>query len=356
MTSKEFEESHREIRPDDASNCLIASGYINLVYHTLGGSAEIMECLVNHGITEKILSDPAAQVDFDKLCLAVFDVMRMLNMPNAGLSIGEKMHISTHGTVGMAVISSATVGRAIDDLARYYQTRITFCDLNAYYEGSSLIMELTETHHNPELQATIVETMMLALQNAVEFVSGRPLSDSKVLFAFPPPEYAEQYDNYFSGDVEFNADKHTMILPAALCKLHCITADQQIHRLAEEQLQQKLQEIRSSNLTVQHILALMRQRPSDIPGLEELADVFSISSRTLIRYLQAQNTNYRELRNIVHKQMAMESLRNTDNSVESLALDLGYKDTASFRRAFKRWCGCSPSEYRDSLKKGLPGE
>ncbi len=351
MTQKERNSAQEPQRDPHAEGCLIASSYINLVFHTLGGSTELMDCLNKHGITAKTLGEPCAQVEFDKLCLAVFDMMRILNMPNAGLSIGEKMHISTHGTVGMAVISSATVGQAIEDLARYYQTRITFCDLNAYYEGSSLVMELTETHQNPELQATIVETMMLALQNAVEFVSGRPLSDSKALFAFPPPEYAEQYDNYFSGDVEFNADKHTMILPAALCKLRCITADQQIHRLAEEQLQQKLQEIRSSNLTVQHILALMRQRPSDIPGLEELAEGFNISSRTLIRYLQAQNTNYRELRNIVHRQMAMESLRNTDNSVESLALDLGYKDTASFRRAFKRWCGCSPSEYRDSLKK-----
>ncbi len=324
----------------------IPSSYANLVFHTLGGTPEILACFQQHGITAADLDDQSAMVDFNQVSQAIAEIMHLLRQPNVGLIIGAKMHISTHGAVGMAVISSGTVAQAIDDLTRYFGTRITIATPLVYFESDRPVIELIETHRNPELQAPIMEALMLSLQSTLEFVSGRPLSDSEVVFAYPPPSYADQYRMFFSGKVRFNGDKHQMILPRALLDMHCITADQQIHRLAKDQLQQKLQEIRTNNLTVQHVLALLRHQPNDMPSLEELAETFNISSRTLIRNLLAQNTTYRELRILVHKQMAMEALRNTDRSVDAIAMELGYQDTASFRRAFKRWCGMSPSEYR----------
>lgn len=332
----------------------IPSSYANLVFHTLGGTPEILACFERRGITGAELDDQGAMVDFNQVTQAIAEIMRLLKQPNAGLIIGAKMHISTHGAVGMAVISSGTVAQAIDDLTRYFGTRITIAKPLVYFQNDRPVIELIETHRNPELQASIMEALMLSLQSTLEFVSGRPLSDSEVVFAYPPPSYADQYRMFFSGKVSFNGDKHQMILPKALLDMHCITADQEIHRLAKDQLQQKLQEIRSNNLTVQHVLTLLRQRPHDMPNLEELAEIFNISSRTLIRNLLAQNTTYRDLRTLVHKQLAMEALRNTDRSVDAIAMELGYQDTASFRRAFKRWCGQSPSEYRSQQRKQTP--
>ncbi|RLA44799.1 MAG: hypothetical protein DRR06_08845 [Gammaproteobacteria bacterium] len=107
-----------------------------------------------------------------------------------------------------------------------------------------------------------------------------------------------------------------------------------------------MQEVRDNNLTVQHVLSLMRRSPANMPTLEDLAQIFNVSSRTMIRHFQAEGTNYRELRDRIHRELATESLRNTDHSVESIGLELGYQDTASFRRAFKRWCNSSPAAYR----------
>jgi AraC-like DNA-binding protein len=333
------------------SNRVIASNYVNLIFHTLGGTEDIRNCFERHQISQLVMEEPNGLVAFDHVCDAVFEIMHAMPMPHVGLAIGAKMHISTHGAVGMAVISSQTVAEAIEDLTRYYRTQISFLDAKVYFEQDALHIELVETHNHPELRVQIVEALMLSLQNTLEFVTGRPPSDSEVRFGYAPPSYANQYGMYFSGALRFNSDKHVLILPAALLGKHCITADQQIHRLAREQLQRKLQEIRDNNLTVQHVLALLRQRPDNMPSLEELATTFNISSRTLIRNLLAQNTNYRNLRILVHKQMAMESLCNTDTSVDAIALELGYQDTASFRRAFKRWCGVSPSRYRAQQRK-----
>lgn len=329
----------------------VSSAYANLVFNTLGHSEEVLACFARHGISKEQLADSSEKILFDPLSDAIFELMETLNMPDAGLSIGRQIHISSHGAMGVAVISSETVGQAIHDAAKYYHTAITFCDLEVYYDRDHVIVEIVETHGNPAFQTVVVEAMMLTIQNALEFVSGKPLTCAKVVFAFPPPEYASDYSSFFSGEVCFNGGKHMMILPKSVLDMRCITADEHIHRLAEDQLQQKMQEIRSNNLTMSHVLELMRRQPDNMPTLEDLAKVFNVSSRTIIRYLQAENTTYRKLRDSVHKQLATDALRNTENSIDSIALNLGYQDTTSFRRAFKRWCDCSPSEYRNKTPK-----
>ncbi len=332
----------------------VSASYANLIFHTLGGSEEAERCFEHHGITRDLLDNSATKIEFEPLCEAVFELIEKLHIKQAGLSIGTRIHVSSHGTIGMAVISSETVGQAIHDAAKYYKTAINFCDLNVYHENDSVILEIVETHERPEVQAIVVEAMMLTLQNALEFVSGKKLTCSKVIFGYSPPPYGADYHNYFSGQVEFSGKKHKMVLPKYVLDMRCITADENIHRLAEEQLQQKMQDIRANNLTVQHVLNLMRRSPGNMPTLEDLAKSFNVSSRTMIRHFQAEGTNYRELRDRVHKQLATEALRNTDNSVESIAMELGYQDTASFRRAFKRWTSCSPSQYREQSRQTTP--
>jgi len=334
-----------------SSRHYVSSAYANLVFNTMGHSDDVEACFSRHGISKEQLNDPSEKIAFDPLSDAIFELMESQNMPGAGLSIGRQIHISSHGAMGVAVISSQTVGQAIHDAAKYYHTAITFCDLEVYYDKDHVIVEIVETHGNPEFQTVVVEAMMLTMQNALEFVSGQTLSCAKMVFAFPPPEYADDYSNFFSGEISFNGDRHMMVLPKSVLDTRCITADEHIHKLAEDQLQQKMQELRSNNLTMSHVLDLMRRQPANMPSLEDLANVFNVSSRTIIRYLQAENTTYRKLRDSVHKQLATDALRNTDHSIDAIALELGYQDTTSFRRAFKRWCNCSPSEYRNKTPK-----
>ena len=292
----------------------VSSHYANLVFHTLdGNNQEVRSCFEQHGITQELLENPGNQIEFEALYEAIFELIEKRHMKDAGLSIGTKMHVSSHGTLGMAVISATTVGQAIKDAAKYYKTAINFCDLEVYFQNDSVIIEIVENYNNPALTSIVAEAMMLTVQNALEFVSGKKLTCGKVIFGYPPPDYAEDYKKYFSGDIEFSGDRHQMILPKSVMEMRCITADEHIHRLAEEQLQHRLQEIRDNNLTVQHVLHLMRKTPANMPTLEDLAGLFNVSTRTMIRHFQAEGTNYRQLRDRVHTELATNALRNTDH-------------------------------------------
>lgn len=333
--------------PPTSDSRFVNPSYAKLVFHTLGGGPEIAAIFAEHGLEPDSWSDASSPVPFEALAESVFAVMRAHDIPAAGLSLGAKLHVSKHGTIGMAVISADTVGQAIRDISRFYQTTISFCAMDLFYQADRLVIELRENFTSTEVRVVVVEALMLTLQNALEFVSGKTLTDSQVQFGYPPPPYADQYELYFSGKVEFDGERHLMILPAGFQNVRCVSADAGIHRLAEEQLQHRMQELRADAPVHQRVLAELRRDPAAMPTLQEMARTFNVSTRTLIRHLQAEGTTYRDLRDTIHRQMAMDALRNTDQSIDAIAVGLGYQDTTSFRRAFKRWSGCSASEYRE---------
>lgn len=77
-----------------------------------------------------------------------------------------------------------------------------------------------------------------------------------------------------------------------------------------------------------------------------------MTSRTLRRKLEAEDTSYGELLTSVRKTLAIDYLCTTTLSTEDIALALGFSDAVSFRHAFKRWTGRAPTEYRRNRQAG----
>ena len=85
---------------------------------------------------------------------------------------------------------------------------------------------------------------------------------------------------------------------------------------------------------------------TDYPDLRMTADFVGMSVRTLQRRLAAAGATHEVLVARSRFATAVAVLERTDAKILDLALDLGYSDHANFTRAFRRWAGCSPREYR----------
>ena len=83
-----------------------------------------------------------------------------------------------------------------------------------------------------------------------------------------------------------------------------------------------------------------------IPSVRGMASALGMSEREVRRKLRAEGTSYREIYDDVRSQVAMKYLRDTTLPVESIAAAIGFDDAANFRRAFRRWTGKTPTEYR----------
>jgi AraC-like DNA-binding protein len=95
--------------------------------------------------------------------------------------------------------------------------------------------------------------------------------------------------------------------------------------------------------------ALASQLPHGDPSKTETARILNMTGRTLLRRLQEENTTFQEILDRLREELAYEHLRREDLSMETVAELLGFSSSSTFSRAFVRWTGQRPSEWREAL-------
>ena len=90
-------------------------------------------------------------------------------------------------------------------------------------------------------------------------------------------------------------------------------------------------------------------------SFRELSQQVHLSANAVaerFRRLQAEGTSYADMLTRVRRALAEDYLRGTRMSVDDIAAALAFSDGRSFRQAFARWTGCSPSEFRRAPAPG----
>jgi len=96
-------------------------------------------------------------------------------------------------------------------------------------------------------------------------------------------------------------------------------------------------------------LVLGAYLPDGSPGIELAAKLCGTTVRTLQRRLGDQGTTYSQLLDELRHDLAIYLLRDPDREASDISRELGYRDPAIFTRAFRRWTGATPSEFRRAL-------
>ena len=91
---------------------------------------------------------------------------------------------------------------------------------------------------------------------------------------------------------------------------------------------------------------LIEQLPSGVPKQQDTASALNMSIRNLQRRLNEKGSSFKELLNRTRKELAIHYLQDSEKPVIEIGFLLGYVDASNFARAFRRWQGMSPLEYR----------
>ena len=86
----------------------------------------------------------------------------------------------------------------------------------------------------------------------------------------------------------------------------------------------------------------------DVPArtCAEAAAALGVSERTLARRLRAQGISFAELLDGVRRDAALQAVAQTTRALSDIALALGYAEPSVFTRAFRRWTGATPGQWR----------
>jgi AraC-like DNA-binding protein len=137
-----------------------------------------------------------------------------------------------------------------------------------------------------------------------------------------------------------------LILPPQVLDTPVKTANRSEHVVFQQQCEEILRGLNSAEKSTAAVRQLLIQSAGDFLDIAQVADSLHVSERTLRRHLEAESTSFRATFEEIRDLLAREYLAGTDLTVAEIAHLLNYAETVNFRRAFVRWNGVTPSEYR----------
>ena len=327
----------------------IPSNYSRLIARELGLSVrELPSLLRNTGVdVEQLLKDESLLTATQQIQI-LRNALDLSGKPEFGLRLGRRLTPATPGVMGFVANSSPDLYTALQAVHTFLPTRASFIqvDLQRAEDYLECVVNFQVPMEN-DVERCLEDTVIKAFFEIGEFIVGRPLYESEVHFPHPAPVYQGMYREYLPGKVYFNSDHFKLKLAMGLCRKPNASANHESYHLAFQQCESMLARLQSPEPDYRtRLQKMMLSRPPGTLSEEEAAASLFISKRTLARKLKNENSSFRKIREEVLSKQAVSYLCNSQLSVEATATLLNYHDTASFRRAFKRWFGQTPDQYR----------
>jgi AraC-like DNA-binding protein len=329
------------------SDVTIPVEYVRLIAEQLrSGGVSVDAWLEQSGMSEAELADPERLLQYSQFRTLVLGALARAREPALGLFVGRRLVASTHGVVGAAAVNSSTVRQALEMVERFARLRSSVITISHDIGKREGRVIFTETIPLGDIQRPLLEAIVLSIKTVLDEITMGACQVHDVAFPFKEPEYAALARDVFGCRVRYGQRWAGFAASPDVLDVPLKLADAAAFEEAALICQRELARIAAQETTSARVRRLLLENQSGFPSLQVAARLFHMTPRTLHRRLVSEGTSFRELLESVRHTLAVEHVKSGRFSLEEIAYRLGYTDLANFRRAFRRWEGLAPSEYR----------
>lgn len=271
-----------------------------------------------------------------------------------GLLLGSQRSIATHDQLAYLMMSSATL-RDASHAGLQYQ------NYSGRFSGNSLVTSFSELHEQGcyqidtkdnlgELRLLAIEDILANIATTARWVLDRSLPLIKIRCNYPAPPHVDKYAALFQCPIEFDSPTTQILFEAFILDEPLPQASPQSVAFYQKLCEEKSASLHHGDIAWK-LSQMIIENPAQPPSLEEAATRLHCSQRTLSRKLLAQGWRYQQLIDQIRKIHARRHLSDPNLTITQIGQQLGYADSSGFHRAFKKWTGLSPREYRKALFK-----
>ena len=308
---------------------------------------DIGHTLLGFGLDESYFEDAENTLPFTLMGLLMRRCSDLSGCPELGLLAGQRMNASALGTVGFLAGSAPDARTGLACLSRYLRFHNPNATLDVIEDGEHVALVFALLLPHIEGREHILDGGIALAFNTMRKFCGPEWGATEIRLARVRPLNVAPYRNFVGTTIRFNADESAVVFPRKWMNTPLASADADLHGAM-------LKRIRAMELSTADELAspVRRMLPplivSRTASAHVVASLVGLSTRTLNRRLAAEGTTYVRLLEEARHRIALQLLENTDLPANEISDRLGYSQPSAFTRAFERWAGKGPSEWRSS--------
>ena len=304
------------------------------------------------GLTPEDAADPAHLVPVATVAAVVERARALTGEPGLGLYLGLQTYISAHGYLGFAAMSALTLRQALAIAAEFVPTRTGAFTFRLRIAGTTAAFEVIEHADFGSARDMVLMALLVGFWQISKLLLAVDGRDSAIELAMPRPDYYDRFDGV-GPVVRFERASNAIVFDVRRLDAPLATADSGSFALAREECARAMRSLESRTRVADRVRRLVVDRDGRPASLEQIASSLDVSPRTLRRRLVEEGTSFVDVRDRELGERAKVLLQSSDVSIDEAARRLGYEHVGNFARAFRRWTGKTPTEYRKTIGRRL---
>lgn len=262
-----------------------------------------------------------------------------------------------HGPLTIALINAPDLETGLMTASRYFPIRLPYLQFDVKNEEDRFNIGIEVPQAPAAIRLELLEVPMYLIFDYISSFATLDMNQVKVSLQRPSSPLAHEYREWFGDSLEFDASTNLISIPQSWLSISNPECDLGAWDLAIAKCDGLAPKTGDASQALEYVRLALRTAlesgtPSgELPGMSELAEHLHVSVRTMIRQLQRQETSYQQIVEDIQKSRTVEFLKIPELTITDIAYRIGYSDAANFGRAFRRWFGVSPREFRQSMAR-----
>lgn len=301
--------------------------------------------LTQAGIAAQLLNTAFARVSSQQYGQLWLLIAELLDDEFFGMN-SRRMKTGSFAFITRAAVKEPTVGAALNTILRCFDLFLD--DLAPRLELRSGTAEISLGEPaGPPARAFAYFTLWLMIHGLMCWLAGRRIPILGIDLRCAAPSYVEDYRVMFSRNLRFARPHSRLLFNAECLDIPVRRSHRDLKRFLAGLPANILVRYRDPHSLAVRIRSYLRSiKPERWPDVEALSSHFYMAPSTLRRKLTLEGQSYQGLKDQVRRDLAIDRLDNGACNFTELACELGFADSSAFYKAFKKWTGSTPGQYR----------
>jgi AraC-like DNA-binding protein len=301
------------------------------------------------GADPVILNDADARIPHE-LALRVWrEAVRRSGDDAFGIHTAEGIRPGAFDILDYAIRSSATLGEGLARLVRYHGILHDAARVRLQLDGSYATLTHALPGDGTGLPRHVAEFIIGGWTVVARQATGVDFAPVEVRFRHGAPPDLTELQRLFRAPIRFDDAVNGLVFRRDMLEMPLVKSDPGLCALLERRVAELAERAPESHVLSERVRQLVaKQLSTGVPGAAATARGLAMSPRSLQRHLRSDGTSYRDLVDALRRDLATRYLSERRIAIAEVAFLLGFSEASAFHRAFKRWTGTTPAEYRRS--------
>lgn len=266
-----------------------------------------------------------------------------------GLRYADFCHPTSFSALGLALLASETLRDYCERWVRYFALINTSETVEFGTDRGQAYLTDTRVPANatPAVERAHEDAFLALVVKYIRLMYRPDYVPERVTSIWPAPhDKASIYYDYFGVEPEFSSTRNAIYIAKEDLDAPLPAANAALAQQNDQVVVEFLAKMNKVDLPSQVNRKIIELLPSGDCSNERIAEALNMSVRSLYNKLNKAGTSYQELLDNTRRQLASQYMIRQELTISEIAYLLGFTDPGNFSRAFRRWSGQSPSDFR----------